>query len=544
MSDTSADTGTPIVRTDQSGRIVGNISTGLEPPTIPDQTPGTTAQIKELGGLQESEKSEHEKYQGDLRREYGELQRIQGQRPKIPTQQKLGPPPDAREYHKHTMAWAGSMAMIGAMFAKGGRMSGQQAMDAFSGAMKGWNEGNLQAYTEAAQKWKDTNYQTLENNRQLLEKYKMVMDDHRLNIDQQKSKLEMLAVEHRDTLGYNAMKRGDMAAMGQLIDNRYKLNESHEAKSKYFADQFDEQENKMKLTAMQWAPYAGPNGENLDLDRQMSNQTRETIKFALRTYPPGAAGATQFKPGSPAELVTRENAERHAKGLPDMTAQEERTFLQKPSRSAPAMAMDAFIRKYQQEHGGQYPPYEEIVKAGAGYAGEVSYQRSAGSTSQRAEFATNEVAVLLPQAVETSHEYLRGKLVPWNKIQNAIKRGESDPTFNDFEAANFALINAYTRAMNPQGVPRVTERLEQHAIGLLSDAISPQAYDTQLRRIWKEVQATKTAVAKTQEGRSPGDINAPVPGLDTPAGAGRGNLPAGAAPTSGTTSSGIPWSVQ
>ena len=214
-----------------------------------------------------------------------------------------------------------------------------------------------------------------------------------------------------------------------------------------------------------------------------------------------------------------------------------------PARSAPALAMQSYISKFQKEHGGKYPEYEDIVKAGADFAGEVSYARSAGSTAQRAEFATNEVAVLLPQAVETSHEYLRGKLVPWNKIQNAIKRGESDPTFNDFEAANFALVNAYTRAMNPQGVPRITERLEQHAIGLLSDAISPQAYDTQLRRIWKEVQATKTAVAKTQEGRSPGDINAPVPGLDVPAGGGRGNLPAGATPTEGDT---IPpgWDVK
>ena len=80
--------------------------------------------------------------------------------------------------------------------------------------------------------------------------------------------------------------------------------------------------------------------------------------------------------------------------------------------------------------------------------------------------------------------------------------------------ANFSLVNAYTRAMNPQGVPRIQERLEQHAMGILSTATDEKAYEVQVRRLWKEGQASKTATAKTAEGVTPGDINAPVPGMD------------------------------
>jgi hypothetical protein len=158
--------------------------------------------------------------------------------------------------------------------------------------------------------------------------------------------------------------------------------------------------------------------------------------------------------------------------------------------------------------------------------GEASYARSAGTMAARVEAASNEVVQLLPQAVETSRALPRGPWVPWNTLVQKYQAGTSDPAYNDFVMANFSLQNAYTRAMNPQGIPRVNDRLEQHFNGVLSQANSGEAYQVQLRRLWKEVQASKKSVAETRKGVTGGDINAPMPG-DEPEGGAPPAVPGG-----------------
>ena len=94
----------------------------------------------------------------------------------------------------------------------------------------------------------------------------------------------------------------------------------------------------------------------------------------------------------------------------------------------------------------------------------------------------------------------RGKFVPVNKLIQMFQAGTSDPKYNDFVVANFSLLNAYARAMNPTGTPHVNDRLEAHAIQLLGQAVGSEAYEVQVRRLWKEVQASKKAIKETREG--------------------------------------------
>jgi hypothetical protein len=228
--------------------------------------------------------------------------------------------------------------------------------------------------------------------------------------------------------------------------------------------------------------------------------------------------APGINPAGAGNLVNLENTERAQRGLPPMTAQEEIAFIQRihPQRSAPAMAVEQFKQDFQQQNGRD-PTAEEITKFSSNYAREQSYGRTAGGQGARVENAANEVVQLIPQALEASRTVPRGKWVPFNQLVQKWDQGSSDPAYNDFMMANFSLLNAYTRAMNPQGVPRIQERLEQHALGVLSTATDEKSYEVQIRRLWKEVQASKTATAETAKGVTPGNINAPVPGLDTPA---------------------------
>jgi hypothetical protein len=161
----------------------------------------------------------------------------------------------------------------------------------------------------------------------------------------------------------------------------------------------------------------------------------------------------------------------------------------------------------------------DMAKGWAQYMGDRQYYRSAGGYASRVEAAVNEVEQLLPQAIETSNALPRGEFVPYNKMYQKWLEGTSDPAYNDFMFAVFSLRNAYLRAMNPTGQPRIAERLETQDLKLLDTATSPEAFMTQARRLWKEVQASKKAIAATGEGRTTGDVNAPMPG-DTRQGSG------------------------
>jgi hypothetical protein len=166
---------------------------------------------------------------------------------------------------------------------------------------------------------------------------------------------------------------------------------------------------------------------------------------------------------------------------------------------------------------------QQMTAGWQAYHAEGKFQDTAGAYGARVENATNELKQLIPQAAQASKNWKRTDVVGLNKLWNEYKQGISDPGLNDLLVASFGVISAYTRAMNPSGAPRVNDRLETEAINLLSAANGPEAFMTQLRRMWKEAQASQQATYQTgKEGRQPGDINAPMPG-DT----GEGGIPEG-----------------
>jgi|SRR5215468_6343752 len=131
------------------------------------------------------------------------------------------------------------------------------------------------------------------------------------------------------------------------------------------------------------------------------------------------------------------------------------------------------------------------------YAGGTQYQRSAGTYGARVEAASNEVDQLMPQALEASRSLPRGSWVPVNKLIQQFEAGTSDPNYYDFAFANWSLVNAYTRAINPTGVPRLDDK--KHALELMSIATDQKSYERVLERMAKEVAASKKAISQTRE---------------------------------------------
>jgi hypothetical protein len=411
--------------------------------------------------------------------------------PAAPQQQRPEPAPDAKEYQKGAMEFASAMAVLGAVAGRFTRAPGGAALGAFAAALKGWQSGNLQAYENAAKKWEADTKTTIENNRTVMEQYKLALQNRQMNIDEQMSKIQLISAQYHDQLMYDAAASKNYTMVAQIYEKNFQYTEKAADAAAKLQEKRDEQKAKNEQNAAYWL---SPDGQaRLPT---LSPAQQAGVKQLIDIY-----AAKNAKPQN--EVI-----EQFKREHPDATAQEIQEFIAsgKPPRAAPAMA----LAQFKKEHPNATS--EEIQKFAADYAGSVSYGRTAGTQGARVENAANEVEQLIPQALETSRALPRGKYVKVNEAIQAYERGTSDPAYNDFALANFSLVNAYTRAMNPQGVPRIAERLEQHAIGILSTATSQQAYEVQVNRLWKEVQASKTATAKTAGGRSPGDINAPVPG--------------------------------
>lgn len=249
-------------------------------------------EIKAAQDFRQQEDEEHQRYRDRMTRSEFNLHKAEADEraaaARIPQQQLPGKPPDWKEYQKHAMGWAGAMAMMGALGAKAGRMSGTAALSAFNGALKGWQDGNLEAYTAEGERWKRESDRTIESNRQLMQHYQMVLDNAKLNVDQQRAEIERLAIENHDNLAYNRARAGDLIGIAQLQDLRHKWINGPEglaaATEKMEANRQKGMEEAKGLM-MKWGPYLGPNGEGLE-QLPVDNATKAKLKFGFQQWPP------------------------------------------------------------------------------------------------------------------------------------------------------------------------------------------------------------------------------------------------------------------
>lgn len=439
-------------------------------------------------------------------------------RPAVPHLQNVGPPPDQRQYQQYAMHYLAAMSLVGAFTSRLSTQSAGDALRAFGAAAEGWQTGNQQAYENGVKQWEQANKRVIQQNENALKEYELIIKDRSLKREEIVDRLKVAAVKHYDDQMYNAMTKGHLELGYKLFDMQRKAVDDVKAATAPYEKQREVMEAKHKLAGMYFAPKiatgwkdpaTGQEYINPQTGQPFSESVKQYAQWAADTYPPAGILADVKDP------IMRKYMQEH----PHATAEELQKFKssQYQPRSAPAIALRTFMDQFRREHGRD-PGVEDIEKFQQDWTAHGQYGRTSGGMTARVEAAANEVEQLIPQAVDASKKLPRGPFVPFNKLHQEWLKGTSDERYNDFMVANVSLLNAYMRAMNPQGIPRVAERFEAHAIGLLSMATSQQAYEVQIRRLWKEVQASKTAMAKMREGVHPGDINAPVPGLDTPGG--------------------------
>jgi hypothetical protein len=366
----------------------------------------------------------------------------------FPRQDKMPKEPSSQELSRGSMEWVQAATVLASLGGFFARGNATTALNAFAGAVKGFTEGRREDFAAKKEEWKEASARLKEDNQARLDAYNDIMKRKQFDMTTKLSMAKTVATEYGDEIGYNLTEQGHYVQFAQFLERSWQQHETFLQKQQ----QIDQQ-------------LAPVDGKMLDFYADYYNKTG---KMPTLGYSKNAGALRE-------QIAQRAEERAAAKG-----------------KSAEDVAQ------------GQ-------TEFAANRAGATTQARRAQTLATNVENATNEVQQLIPQAMQTSRALPRGKFVPWNTVRQAYEAGKSDPAYNDFVLANFSLINAYTRAMNPQGVPRVNDRLEQHANGILSVATSQQAYETQVRRLWQEVLASREATKRTVQGVGT-QPNEPFPG--------------------------------
>jgi hypothetical protein len=399
----------------------------------------------------------------------------------LETKTQKPPEPPQRQNQHDDENWLFAAGLLGSLAGALTRNHATNALAAFSGALQGYQEGSREKFDQNMKIWEAENKKVIETNKAAQDEYRSILENNKFTMDQISVALQVAGAKYEDRGMVTAAKTKNELVIAQYHDQNARAMEQLEG----------------TFTRLSQANEAMQQRERLARE---ANQSRIE---AARLRASGGGQQSDDAINLRAQMVLEGNpiATRGMRaGTPDFVR-----------------VMDR-VAEIGKESG---MTAAEITRKQTQFAGEQSYQKRAGTTAANVENATNEVLTLAPQAVETSHNLPRGDIVNLNKIlQEGVKfnvptQGEfdvflgqkqfSDPRYYDFLVSSFSLSTAYGRAMNPQGVPRIEEARTRQAINLLSTAVSPEAYDTQVRRLLLEVKASQQAVAKTREGRGTGE---------------------------------------
>ena len=128
-----------------------------------------------------------------------------------------------------------------------------------------------------------------------------------------------------------------------------------------------------------------------------------------------------------------------------------------------------------------------LALTSADYQGTRTALRSLATRSVGIKQAAVEAQKFMKIAQDSSDRVPRGRFVKFNELEQMIEHGTSDPDLKEFATANNALVQQYSRAIAPTGVP--TDIVRRHAYDLLNTTDGPEAYKRVLKIMNEEMEA-------------------------------------------------------
>lgn len=157
----------------------------------------------------------------------------------------------------------------------------------------------------------------------------------------------------------------------------------------------------------------------------------------------------------------------------------------------------AFVREVTKRAAmGNVSP-EDMMANQARFTGEKAGQRTLGTRTANIEMAATEAASLAQLAKEASGKVDRTQYKAFNQVMQAGQAATASPELRAFTASNTSLINAYARAINPQGVGTVADK--EHAREMLSTAFSKGDYEAAVNQLLLEIDAARKSPGTVQK---------------------------------------------
>lgn len=133
----------------------------------------------------------------------------------------------------------------------------------------------------------------------------------------------------------------------------------------------------------------------------------------------------------------------------------------------------------------------------AEYFGTKAGQRTLGTRIANIELAVTEAQKLAPLALSASDAVDRTRFPTLNAALLAVEKGTGDENTVRLGIATNSLINVYARAINPTGVPTVSDK--EHARELLSAAWSKGQFAAGIDQLMKEMAAARQAPGEVRQ---------------------------------------------
>ncbi len=127
----------------------------------------------------------------------------------------------------------------------------------------------------------------------------------------------------------------------------------------------------------------------------------------------------------------------------------------------------------------------------AEFFGTKAGQRTLGNRQANIEIAGTELKQVIPVVMAASDAVDRTNYPDLNKVIQAYQRGTGDPNIVKLGGGVNTLINLYSRAISPTGVPTVSDK--DHAREILSQAWSRGQFGAAVQMMQQEVDAALTS---------------------------------------------------
>lgn len=168
----------------------------------------------------------------------------------------------------------------------------------------------------------------------------------------------------------------------------------------------------------------------------------------------------------------------------------------------------------------------DLAAKTAEFMGEKAGARTAGTREANVGMAVTEAQKFMPLALEASDRVPRTQFPSFNAIQQAFEKGTGNEDVVRLAVATNSLVNAYSRAITPSGIP--TEGNQTRARELLDKAWSAGQYRAGVDQLMKEMNAAKASPVQQQQEQAarisgrpgPAAVTLPVsPSISPPSGA-------------------------